>query len=200
MARQRAIAFGLGAVLCGLAMVALAGGRGSPGLLLQQARPVLVDVFPPTPAWGTTPSSVGQVGNGDTPNKGQEINVLGGSYQFPDYARQGQRQQSALVMTFGQPVALAWETTPNSIGAVGSGEEAAPGQDINVLGGDYVFPSYATAPVRRSIQIPTAARLWGGEYSSVGKFPAGFNGQVREKLICRCCFVDAVRLRSRAHY
>ena len=106
-----------------------------------------------------------------------------------------------------------WGTTPNSIGAVGSGEAPAPGQDINVLGGDYVFPSYVrrgpagryyvTLPPRshvfmapsaargelrtgafhasarrgQQLLIPAAAKLWGGQYSSVGKFPAGFNGQ-----------------------
>lgn len=144
------------------------------------------------------------VGNGETPDEGQEINVLGGSYQFPDYIR---RRQSALVTAFTPPLALAWETTPNSVGSVGSGEEPATGQDINVLGGDYVFPSYvrssddASVPVgifpRRSevrdagtrqngILIP-GTKLWGGEYSSVGKFPPGFNGQVIP--LTRICFV-----------
>ena len=41
-----------------------------------------------------TPSSVGQVGNCDTPEKGQDSNVLGDTYQYPEYVRLGS--------TFGQ--------------------------------------------------------------------------------------------------
>ena len=240
--RQRALAAIL-VVGAGLLALALAGRAGAPVLLFQPVHPLLVDMFPPTPPWGTTPGSVGQVGNGETPAKGQEINVLGGGYQFPDYARQqgavmamafgqpaslawqttpnsvgsvgsgeepapGQdinvlggdyvfpsyvrsvqfpdyaRQQGAVMaMAFGQPASLAWQTTPNSVGSVGSGEEPAPGQDINVLGGDYVFPSYVRSGVRTgrlgrpAVLIPRAAKLWGGQYSSVGEFPKGYNGQ-----------------------
>jgi hypothetical protein len=177
--RQRALAAIL-VVGAGLLALALAGRAGAPVLLFQPVHPLLVDMFPPTPPWGTTPGSVGQVGNGETPAKGQEINVLGGGYQFPDYARQ---QGAVMAMAFGQPASLAWQTTPNSVGSVGSGEEPAPGQDINVLGGDYVFPSYVRSGVRTgrlgrpAVLIPRAAKLWGGQYSSVGEFPKGYNGQ-----------------------
>ena len=42
---------------------------------------------PPTPAWVKTPASVGQDGeNANDPDR-RESNVLGGNYQFPDYAR-----------------------------------------------------------------------------------------------------------------
>ncbi len=178
------------AVGAGLLVIGMVGRDGKPALLLQPVRPaLLVDMFPPTPQWDTTPGSVGQVGNGETPAKGQEINVLGGGYQFPDYARQ---QAAVMEIAFGRPSSLAWETTPNSIGAVGSGEEPAPGQDINVLGGDYVFPSYVRSGVRtgrlgagmgagrpssQALLFPRAPKLWGGQYSSVGEFPKGYNGQ-----------------------
>ncbi len=175
--------------------------------------------------------------------------MLGGAYQYPDYARRvekfGQvrlleqifpetpkvrlrmsvREYECVLFLTTSHTHIQWGTTPNSIGAVGAGEKPAPGQDINVLGGDYVWPAYVRrgggyfllppprayvfrAPSARGTLRPgaihsrvwpgrgqklliphgadlrmeelphdAAAKLWGGEYSSVGKFPAGFNGQ-----------------------
>jgi len=142
----------------------------------------------------------------------QDTNVLGGGYMYPDYARRAewvvvQRQgQSFLEQIF--PESPAWGTTPDSVGQVGSGEAATPGQDINVFGGDYVFPSYARShrgaafvpgsvagqrlgvlrsERKRGQQLLSNSQLWGGQYSSVGKFPKGYNGQVSCRPFLLCC-------------
>mmetsp|Transcript_27004 Transcript_27004/g.64100 ORF Transcript_27004/g.64100 Transcript_27004/m.64100 type:complete len:292 (-) Transcript_27004:65-940(-) len=87
------------------------------------------------------------------------------------------------------PATPEWQTTPNSVGV---GDGSVPGQDRNVFDGQYQFPDYARRGGEgyRLVYIPDgmlpqfkptgAQQLWGGQYSSVGKFPVGYRGQITD--------------------
>ena len=134
--------------------------------------------FPPTPNWVTTPASVGQVGSGETPKKGQDINVLGGGYKYPDYVRRFGAHW-ALVPLDPQPMVerFARVSRYHKGGMLANGQAGQVERFASVSrhrkGG-----MLANGQAGQQLLIPMAAKLWGGEYSSVGKFPKGFKGQV----------------------
>lgn len=124
----------------------------------RQGQPFLEQIFPETATWGTTPGSVGSVGSGEEAAPGQDINVLGGGYVFPSYAR-SYRGAGAF-----PPGSFA--------GQLGVLPSSQPGVAGMVVG------QQAKAQMGQQLLIPRASTLWGGQYSSVGKFPKGYNGQV----------------------
>ena len=81
--------------------------------------------------------------------------MLGGGYKYPDYVRRFGANW-ALVPLDPQPMVerFASVSRHRKRGMLANGQAG------------------------QQLLIPMAAKLWGGEYSSVGKFPRGFKGQV----------------------